>query len=533
MKEIIFEHKQKECKITLYRRFLPININYNNYNSGYTFFDESKGFTYCEPVKYNNDYNKNTEYFDCTNQIKCDNIHHTFKTNNTNVIKKLYPDPFAEIDSETKHYKIIKDGDKIKIIIKTHSNIRKVNRKFFKESYHMSMLMFNTATNNITACEIIKNGKKKVVKIRTNCFNFIERVSARLMDRRMPGWHEAIMTAVNIDITCPETILYNFVKIKQIKTPNEYFDLLKYYYPGQKFLKKNDNKLIQAILDKQGVKSKRTNSILNMRPYTTTLSAIKAIVNLFGINYIQYIKIFDQMPNTPFSSPRDVKPYPINLISHNEKMNLINIINSLDISILYLQEFDDHLFMISAIKNSGGKFKIKAKTMKEFYSEHNLLTTMHELLRKGKYINITYSERLSILEIPILHENIAYTPHVLKTEHEYILEGCTMHHCVSSYITKPDSLIISLRKESEQVTIEYDTKSGDLIQKQFYCNTIPPEDFNEPILTLSKKVKKLAKDNLLQRVNTEFIKINETPEKVNENPELDAVYEVNEPAIFF
>lgn len=528
MKEIIFEHTQKECAITLYRRFLPINLNHRNYKCGYDLFVEpkEKRFTYCEPVKYNNEYNKNTEYFDCTNQIKCGNIYHSFKTNNINVIKKLYPDPFAEIDSEITQYKIIKDGYKIKIIKRTHSNVRKVNQKFFKESYHMSMLMFNTATNNITACEIIKNGKKKAVKIRTNCFNFIERVSSRLMSSRIPGWHKAIMTAVNIDIAHPETILYNFVKTKQIKTPNEYFDLVKYYYPGQKFLKKNDNKLIQAILDKQGVKSKRTNSILNMRPYPTTLSAIKAIVNLFGINYIQYIKIFDQMPNSPFSSPRDVKSYPINLISHNEKMKLINIINSFDISILQLSDFDDHLFMISAIKNSGGKFKIKAKTMKEFYNEHNSLTTMHELLRKGKYINITYSERLSILETPILHENITYTPHILKTEHEYILEGHHMHHCVSGYIMKPESLIISLRKESEQVTIEYDTKSGDLIQKQFYCNSVPPEYFNEPILTLSKKVKKLSKDNLLQRVKTEFIKINEAPK-------LDTEYEEIEPAIFF
>lgn len=515
MKETIFEHVHNECHITLYRRFVPINAKKND--TSFDFFSlgntfpilsvRNENFIFKEINSHSGYYDKKNEYFDNSNYITGGNISHSFKTSNSNVIKKLYPDPFAEILSNIHYHKIVKDGDKIKLIKKRYTSKREVNRKYFSKSYTVHMLVFNTVTHNITVCIINKHGKVTDKKIRINRFNFIESMCLGF-NKKSPGyneWRDAILNILAIDISNPVTILEYFIKNKHIKVPNNYIGLLKSDYPGQKFLKKNDNKLVLAILDKNGIKSKRTNSILNINPSHGALWYIKSIVSLFGINYVQYFKDIPTNDDT-YNYP-NIFSCPKNLISHIEKMRLINIINTSNYNykINAMWHINDHLDMLYKIKNVGEEFKIKANTNEEFNREHALLTQKYNELRKNSYIVIIYDEKLITLEEPILYENVIYTPVILRTEFEYQSESQIMHHCVSSYITRPDSLIISLRKENEQITIEYNTESGNLMQKRSYCNNPIPEYFNKPVDILSEKVKKLAKKGLLKRLETKYI----------------------------
>ena len=54
-----------------------------------------------------------------------------------------------------------------------------------------------------------------------------------------------VKTRSSIDFGNPE----DFVDKKKIKTPNDFVPLIKRYYPTEKFLKKNQRKLMQSILD--------------------------------------------------------------------------------------------------------------------------------------------------------------------------------------------------------------------------------------------------------------------------------------------
>lgn len=527
MRETIFEYVHKECDITLYRRFVPINVqkekcsyielfaSSNDFDSS---SDKNQNFAFRQISLFCTHYDKKYNYFNNTNYLITGNISHSFRTSNSNVIKKLYPDPFADITSYTIYHKIIKDGDKIKLIKKQYTSRREANKKYFSKFYTVTMLVFNTTTNNITACLFNKHGKKIDKEIRVNCFNFIESICYSFYKDR-PGydeWRDAILNELAIDIGNPNSIFDYFIKAKQIKVPDNYYELLKLDYPGQKYLKKNDNKLALAILDKNGIKSKRTNKLLNIYPKRATLWYMNALIKLFGMNYIQYIKDVKVSTDGYFYAPNLIS-YPNDFISHIEKMNLINFINEKNNKISAIQMVQDHLKMLQVVKDNEIKFKIKASTIDEFNAEHTALTQICTELRKDTHINVIYNEKLAILEEPILYNNIIYTPVILREEYEYISESQIMHHCVSSYIERDKSLIISLRKNDEQITIEYDTTSGDLVQKRSYCNDLPPEHFNEPVDILSKKVKILSKEGILKRIETKFIKKIKTVENIEEN----------------
>lgn len=483
-------------------------------------------------------------------QVSLNYIVSGFDTTNDNQIKRHYGNAFSEITITTTERSIRKYGDKVTIKIYHGTKFRRFNSIYFKKNFHVVSITINTKTGNFTVLDKSKNGSKTNSKFRTNCFMVLNNIvtsnysffnAKRKFNKQSRIYNQMVEPFNDIEFTTKlNEILFEgcgnpfvnytsdpnkfttdlmdyFVKKKNIKVPNgniEYF--LTKFYPTEKFLKKNDRKLVASVLDMIGLKSKATIKILHKHP-ELDLSGLSWICGKLGNNYSKYL------PNLEDSvlkkSNRVDGPYAYTGLNKRglseykesnqllplldiEKENLIKVLSNdtTNRSILGEQSvrmYDDHFNMINKIRKYDPTIYMKARTFKEFNDEHRELSKILSGIRKGWVIEYQYDEKtLNDIESPIeclYDDKTLHTlyPTILKREEDYIEEGDFMHHCVASYADKDKSMIVSLRNENgtDRVTIEYEIQNGKPIQKRYFCNGVPPDTFNDGLLLLDDKIR--------------------------------------------
>jgi len=340
-----------------------------------------------------------------------------------------------------------------------------------------------------------------------------------------------------------------FVKLKKIKVPNEYSELLTCLYPTEKFLKKNDRKLISSVLDMFGIKTKLTIKILHTIPDIDVLSLAK-LCYLFGNNFQKYLGTIDEkcFSKAQYGSGdynamlilfkkdyKSFKNHEFN-ISENEKENMVKIINGKpnsngrrtavmtinnDFSILLW----DHFNMIKSISKYDPNIRMLATNHSDFNEEHSELTKMIEAINKGWVVEYQFNpEMKKDIETPLTvsidisdnnNPNIVketFYPVILKREEEYIEEGNFMHHCVGTYSNKDKSVIVSIRTKdgSDRITCEFDAQTGLCIQSRHFCNGQIPADMELALEQLKKKTKFYANLGMLYCTQKEKV-----PVKIN------------------
>jgi len=327
--------------------------------------------------------------------------------------------------------------------------------------------------------------------------------------------------------------LFLFAKLRQIKLPDKGFDLLKYHYPGEKSLKKNERKLIASILDQYGMKSKITIKILHENP-DIDLMELKRAVYLFGDKYHKYIA---NIPIHVFKKDKSIHQYKYGVkyyiselqnefnglvISEKEKQNIIKIIRTTieytiyeDYIANHLQYrhngvmglIYDHIKMLHKVKEYYPDRILSSTTCPTFLTEHHELGEIEQKIRKGWIIEHIYSDELiQYIENPIhvfynnwerreQHDTFIQTKEmqyiikILKNTNEYDEEGTYMHHCVGSYINNDRSLIVSIRYMDDRVTCEFDTRTKECVQARYFKNSNPPKHFEPAIEQLSTRIK--------------------------------------------
>lgn len=490
-----------------------------------------------------------------------------FFTNKDKHIKRHYGRPFSEIIVITAE-RSIKIVDN-KLIAKSYKNVkhRGINKKYFKNSFTSDSLIIDLNNGNFTISNIIFRGKNKGKKFRKNSFSSLESLmsthgfisQSATMTKKNPlfwihaaemddmAFFNAILENINQpNLSTPITensgrheFLKHFIKFfvnrKQIKVPDNYRNLIRFHYPGEKYLKKNDRKLIMSVLDSYGIKSKLTNKILHENP-DLDIDEFKNFISIFNRDYPKYISALDDKAIKIFVKLKDnniyVTPKPINIrrqianhfIENSEKENIIKIVNSLvkssshenvlrSVSGLY-GLFRDHIDMITKLREYDPTYRLTSTNYDEFHNEHLELSKLVALIKKGWSTEYVYDNRtVRKIESPIkyIHEGVEYEfkPTILKRDEEYSEEGSFMHHCVASYANKHTSMIISLRLDStkDRVTCEYDKKTGDTLQERHFCNRIPPEHFNEALKSLSARVKSLRFSRLLDHIDVKRVKV--------------------------
>lgn len=488
-------------------------------------------------------------------------VNKTIWTNDDEKIKKYYGKPFVRITTHFFERKIVRNGDKITMKIFKHMKIRDYNALYFHYSTDMISITFNTKTGNINQTLIQKHNKGLTKTFRVNNFILLSKLltNGLLLKKIDLGNHPVnqklqndiddfndIENFINIflkecgiqdksDKPLVEKLLDKFIELKKIKLPNNTPPwLIPLFYPNEDYLKKNDRKLLNSILNKFGIKSKKTIRLFNENPNLNVLF-LTYVAKILGNNYGHYlnnIKIpefnvddFKSDDNTPkyfyTSAVQNLNTY--NLDDHNKK-RIVKLLNESEFtsgnltSILSrLNLLRDHIEQLNKLIEYGVDVKFKFNNFQEFHTEHLSFSRLLLQVKREYYGIKTYNSE-AIKEIDthktyIDHETNSeyrFSFKLLTTELEYIDEGTHMHHCVASYFDNKNSIIVSIRdsKSKDRVTCEYNIKTGALLQSRYFCNQEPPPQFNNAIVDLTSKINRLAKKDLLKVIETTRIKSN-------------------------
>lgn len=473
----------------------------------------------------------------------------SYDTTKDRHIRKHYGNQLSSIAVKLLERSIIRRGDKLTIKSYSSYKNRDFNSIYFRNSSSSNSITINLKTGNFTVVNSVKSSKVKSKSFRTNSFsglvrliksNYLFRIKSNigglnsLTKEINETFNDEVFSSTiakelgfqdtNVNYTKnPEMFVSQlmdmFIKLKKIKSPDEEFEyLLTELYPTEKFLKKNDRKLIASVLDMLGIKSKLTIKILHENP-NIDIFALHKFIGYFDKDYNKYIGNINDVIlkysyrktsyngmdwTTKSQAIINKRPEPYNL-KDVEKENLIKIVNSLSnlkgIDYNLIQLIDDHINMINTIKQYNPEITFNSKTMSEFNAEHSELSKMVAAINKGWVIEYQYDKKtIDEIEEPIdcLYDNetlhVLY-PKILRREEEYSEEGSYMHHCVASYANKDSSIIISLRDKdnTNRVTCEFHIETGKCIQERSFCNAKPPSTFEDGLLLLREKVLRQAR----------------------------------------
>lgn len=488
-----------------------------------------------------------------------------FHTRKDKHIKNHYGNPFSDIRIDLIERSVRRRGDKITIRLYRKIKHRYFNAIYFKSTTQVTSITINMVTGNFTILNYSKSGKAVSTRFRTNCFISLNEICRQgsifeyktVMKKTTPAYSEykesinddEFSERVNNLLGFDSTIKYKgenfksnfinlFVTLKKIKVSNNFFTFLTCLYPTEKFLKKNDRKLIASVLDSIKIKSKITNKLVHEYPELDIVS-LSRLCYFFGDNYTKYIGSIDPDVFKHSKNSRDQlqlqalkNRFLVDFKDHKffikdvEKENIVKILNSEGLGRndntlnRIVDEFHDHFNMIKKLRDYQPDLQLRGKNYREFHDEHLELSKMITFIKKGWVIEYQFAENMvTAIQQPIksLNDNdvndyVMIYPHILKREEEYDEEGRFMHHCVASYSNKDRSIIISLRTEdlSDRVTCEFDCDSGELIQARHFCNGTPPDYIAKVLEILKGKVVKFARMGLVKSIEKKKV-----PVKIN------------------
>lgn len=499
-----------------------------------------------------------------------------FETTKDRHIKKHYGNPFSQIAVTTIERSIRVRGDKVTIKLYRHNNIRQFNSIYFKKSTTVESVTFNKKTGNFTTLIMNKSGKKNTKTFRVNSFALLDVLfnNGGILEMRDPLDKKSILFGeykkifnnstfanhlneifeLNQNFSFNGTwfsqlMLEHFIKVKNIKVSNDYGMWIKKYYPTEKFLKKNDRKLIASILDMFQIKSKVTIKIMHENT-KIDIYALCRLCYFFGDNFSKYIGSIDSSHflNSSFDESIQMGSGKLNfakeckkdnfVITNVEKENIVKIINNLKtehdgftrliskretlVNQRFINDLYDHFKMIHKLREYIPDLHLKARHYDEFNVEHLELSKMMRFIKKGYVTEYRFADKMvEDIQTPIkVKINLGndlnpswvtpeYYPYILKREEEYDEEGRFMHHCVASYSDKDKSIIVSVRTEDskDRVTCEFDCQTGSMIQARHFCNGNPPDDIALAIEELKVKAKTYARMGILHCIEKKQVPV--------------------------
>lgn len=517
--------------------------------------------------------NRKTKFFydnsDISERTNLNYAIYNFETRNDRHIKKHYGNPFAEITIKTIERSIRRHGDKVTIKVYRNIKQRSFNNIYFKKFMNVESVTFNTVTGNITTLTMGKNGKKLTKTFRTNNFFMLEQQfkdggilnmrkslddNSVLIDEYNKTFNNSeFIFKIDETFKLNQNVIFNgvrflqlmldrFVGLKKIKVSNNYELWIKKCYPTEKFLKKNERKLVASILDMFQIKSKITIKIMHQNS-KLDISSLCRLCYFFGDNFSKYIGSINNIHflKSSFEDHFDLAYNKLNFanefkkdsfqITNVEKENIVKIINSLDTGVgghqrivskndtlvnpHFMGELEDHFKMIKRLRQFIPDLHLKSKNITDFRNEHIELSNMISQIKKGWVLQYFYPEQTvkdiqqpvcceiktemwkndgngnSELLSTVIEGSVMIYPQILTREEEYHEEGKFMHHCVASYVETDTSMIVSLRTEDKQdrVTCEFKISDGRLIQSKHFSNAQPPKYFEKAIENVSDIIK--------------------------------------------
>lgn len=468
-----------------------------------------------------------------------------FLTQDSNKIGRALSDPFSNIRIFTRENRIIKEGNTVKLVMDVYLKHKDFNHKYARKRVNKVTVKFDFDKGNTLIMKQRGNHKE----FRTNSIWFFDDIeldhfreifpkSLNSKNEPISKKHKDIKILMNINLlmvvlrsVCSEFVdlsqplsiveshhdkkmkdstrstlkkisLLNLVKGKGIKVPNNYEDILMYYYPTQKYLKRNNYKLIQSCLDRMGINHSPCIKIAHND--FEKIFLILEIRSIIGSDYYRYIPNirWDLMENyvhcVGFRQARyyayGVREETPTLKTKKEKSNFIKILNETlhhmrsgkffeggavnGLLKEYISDVIDHIRIMEKISDVNPHVSLNACTYKTFGEEHRLYSKIERRMDRDSTVLLEYDEQfIDLINEPFEVGESVIKPILLVNEDDYIDEGEEMNHCVAGYVGKRGSVIISLTETetNERSTLEFDVNTGGLVQERSKYNKKPTD----------------------------------------------------------
>ena len=278
---------------------------------------------------------------------------------------------------------------------------------------------------------------------------------------------------------------------KDIKGHDGVYSLIQSEYPKKKWLLKNDNKFLPAVLDSYGIKSRYLVTLLNSPlGNRVKISSLNYICKLFGDNYVEYLKqiLWEMHCN---DTPPNRKTHELK--NESEKNCMVETIKKWETDTLKNDSLIyslNRLFSIrETLESKGMDLRFKCKNDNEF---DNLMETWMDIkqhLTRGYKLRYELpNEFIETIEQDIIIGDEVFKPKVLLSEEQFRVEGFNMKNCMSKQFPH-GSLYIFVAMQCKRKRINLQYRKGSLVQSYGKANTPVLDMFTEPTKILTTRFK--------------------------------------------
>ena len=427
-----------------------------------------------------------------------------------------YGNPIVSVHRDNVMIVVEKNEDKVSIKLFISFRDRRVGVSWFKIETKVIFITVNRKTGDVYSGSLTNYHKKRKFtrNLRRNYFwgdplrsmmvtskhlmnDFFFEQSGTIINDAVSIFMNQIDEREGFDnLSFGQRLLKYYLDKRNVKYPNNF--TIFYNQPTSKItkhLKKVDNNLVDAFMKGHGLSGKKLKKILHICD-ELNVETYKRVRNFFGGDWLNQD---DEMTKACFNSkdflvvfPEEVKE----MMSDEEKRRVYSILKQVIIhNNIDTWSFNDHLRIYHELKMYGENIKwLSGKKDKEFREEHLDWSDKLQYYKRGYYERIYPQYFYDKISQPI----DGYYPVILDNTTNYNEESATQSNCVKTYIGRPASFILSLRKGStdseDRVTIEYYSiiKNGKMdvsrVQTLGKFNSRLTEDWNEVLLKLDKIV---------------------------------------------
>ena len=430
-----------------------------------------------------------------------------------------------------------KKSNKISLKIFYGNRKRLAGRPYFTTSKNMKYATVNTDTGDFYSGYILDYQKKRKYKkvLQKNHFkdDFLRRMLNIWKDLTNQNCNSIFSEALNVfkeNLGIPvisetrEQLLKFYLDKKKIKYPNNFVIFWNDNFPSLKLkdIKKSDLKLVDSFMEKNSLSGNNLKKALHICNHIN-LKLIKYSYELFPEDWLNkdykiISKILEYQTATAIYS--NIFPfYYENLSILKSKKNELRRVFEIFLIVLEnkinMFSFIDHVRFYCQLKSFGeNKLKWKSNDLDSFNDEHLYFSELVQEYTEGNYQRFYPQNLTSLIEKPI-DAGEKYFPILLDSSENYNRESSVQSNCVRTYIGRPGSLIVSIRKNSEDsderatMEIKFHKENGKI---RFTCPQFLGR-FNNKLDNDWES----TKDILLNRLNL-------ISEKEFENPKIQRVF---------
>jgi hypothetical protein len=399
---------------------------------------------------------------------------------------KNYGNPLCEIIKSSKMVVVEKYEDKVSLKVFTNYRIRKVGNVWFKLTKNMSYVTINLKTGDVYNGGIDNYHLKRKCRkrIKRNIFiDVLENMGhyirhSNFFDNQIED-KEGVKEIISIftsqfttdndlqNLSYDDRLFKFYLDKRNIKIPNNFYVFRKNWIGPEirKLLKKNDNKMIDAIMSRYEFSGKKIKKVLH-KCENFNHKLYQSARMVFGddwMNQDEDVILGCLNSDTWFS----IDERFLNLASKEEMRKLFMLFKQMVIhNTINSYTLRDHTEFYCQLKLYGeNDLKWVAKDDKSLIEEHAEWSTKIEHYRNGTYTRIYPEYSYDHIQTPIDINGTIYYPKLLDNSENYNQESSVQSNCVKTYINKPASIIVSLRKDDlesiERATIEYRVSKCD------------------------------------------------------------------------